>query len=307
MRQGRHNCVKSFAVTPPSKYNHYLPPQVCSRRFIGVSDGAQAPTTNTTPSPTTMPSANGHRPVIGVPLMRSRNEYNAPIYGMRRTYLRALHSAGAAPFTIPLEMDEDTYRALFERLDGVFLAGGEDIDPSNYGQARHELLGLTDAERDRVEILFTRWAVDEGKPILGVCRGHQVLSVALDGTMLQDVQAMWPGAERHDYRDNTQFTRNFLSHTIDLDPTSSLAQVMGARVQVNSLHHQAIDRLGRGLKVVGTTTGGVIEAVELEHHPFAVGVQWHPEELIADANMLGLFQAFAHASNGNGNHDGRRA
>ena len=245
-----------------------------------------------------MSSSNGHRPVIGVPLMRSRNDRNAPIYGMRRTYLRALHLAGAAPFTIPLEMDEDTYRALYERLDGVFLAGGEDIDPSNYGQTRHELLGQTDAERDRVEILFVRWAVDGGKPILGVCRGHQVLSVALNGTMIQDVHAMWPGAERHDYRDSSRFTRDFLSHTVDLDPASSLAQVVGERVQVNSLHHQAIDRLGRGLKVVGKTSGGVIEAVELEHHPFAVGVQWHPEELVADAKMLSLFQAFARVSDG---------
>ena len=243
-----------------------------------------------------MPSPNGHRPVIGVPLMRSRNEYSAPIYGMRRTYLRALHLAGAAPFTIPLEMDEDTYRAMYERLDGVFLAGGEDIDPSHYGQSRHELLGQTDAERDRVEILFARWAVDEGKPILGVCRGHQVLSVALGGAMYQDVQTMLPGSDRHDYRDSTQFSRDLLSQKVVLDPASFLAQIVEAQVEVNSLHHQAIDRLGRGLKVVGTTPDGVIEAVELDNHPFAMGVQWHPEELVADANMLGLFQAFVRAS-----------
>jgi len=245
-----------------------------------------------------MPSANGHRPVIGVPLMRSRNDRNAPIYGLRRTYLRALHLAGAAPFTIPLEMEEDVYRALFERLDGVFLAGGEDIDPGSYGQAPHALLGQTDAERDRVEILLARWAVAEGKPLLGVCRGHQVLNVALNGVMLQDVQTMWPHAERHDYRDATLFTRDFLSHPVAVDPNSLLSRIVGERVQVNSLHHQAIDRLGRGLKVVGRTPGGVIEAVEVERHPFAVGVQWHPEELVADAKMLGLFQAFARASTG---------
>ena len=206
--------------------------------------------------------------------------------------------AGAAPFTIPLELDEDAYRALFERLDGVFLAGGEDIDPGSYGQTPHDLLGQTDAERDRVEILFARWAVAEGKPLLGVCRGHQVLSVALNGAMVQDVQAMWPHVERHDYRDPTKFARNFLSHPVILDPNSIVARVVGERVQVNSLHHQAIDRLGRGVKVVGKTPGGVIEAVEVERHPFAVGVQWHPEELVADAKMLGLFQAFTRVSSG---------
>ncbi len=107
---------------------------------------------------------------------------------------------------------------------------------------------------------------------------------------------MLPGSDRHDYRDSTQFSRDLLSQKVVLDPTSFLAQVVDTQVAVNSLHHQAIDHLGRGLKVVGTTADGVIEAVELEHHPFAVGVQWHPEELVGDANMLGLFQAFVRAA-----------
>jgi len=284
MRKCLSEYANRFAVLGRGKYNHYLPFRATARvrPYFTIL--------------TTMSSLNGHRPVIGVPLMRSHNEYSAPIYGMRRTYLRALHLAGAAPFTIPLEMDEGTYRAMYERLDGVFLAGGEDIDPVNYGQSPHALLGLTDAERDRVEMLFARWATDEGKPILGVCRGHQVLSVASGGTMYQDVQTMLPGSDQHDYRDGTQFSRDLLSQKAVLDPVSYLAEVVGAQVAVNSLHHQAIDRLGRGLKVVGTTSDGVIEAVELEHHPFAMGVQWHPEELVGDANMLGLFQTFVRAS-----------
>jgi putative glutamine amidotransferase len=185
---------------------------------------------------------------------------------------------------------------MYDRLDGIFLAGGEDIDPSNYNQSPHALLGQTDVERDRVEILFARWALDGGKPILGVCRGHQMLSVALGGTMYQDVQTMLSGSEQHDYRDSTRYSRDLLSQKVTLAPTSFLAQIIEAQVAVNSLHHQAIDRLGQGLYVVGTTADGVIEAIELEHHPFALGVQWHPEELVADANMLGLFQAFVRAS-----------
>ncbi len=153
-----HKClfgyVNRFAVSRSHKYNHFLSFRAIARICLTVGRPQKcAPTLSI---PIIMLSLNGHRPVIGVPMMRSLNEFSAPIYGMRRTYLRALHMAGAAPFTIPLEMDEDTYRAMYERLDGVFLAGGEDIDPSNYGQSPHALLGQTDAERDRVELLFAR-------------------------------------------------------------------------------------------------------------------------------------------------------
>lgn len=244
-----------------------------------------------------MPGTNGYRPLIGVPLTHDHNQRGAEIYGLRRTYFDALELAGAAPYGIPLDKEADVYRSLFARLDGLFLAGGEDIHPAAYGQAPHALLGTTDAERDRVEILLTRLAVDEGKPVFGVCRGHQVLSVALGGTMYQDVQTMAPEVERHDYRDK-RFSRQFLSHTVSVDPDSWLARTVGEQPQVNSLHHQAIDRPGAGLEVIGRTEGGVIEAVEMPGHPFVVGVQWHPEELVADAKMLDLFKAFVRACRG---------
>ena len=108
---------------------------------------------------------------------------------------------------------------------------------------------------------------------------------------------MMPAVERHDFR-GSEYRRNLLSHTVLLEPESLIANILGEHVWVNSLHHQTVDRPGHGLQVVGTTPGGVIEGVELKDHPFAVGVQWHPEELVSDENMLRLFETFVQACNG---------
>ncbi len=126
--------------------------------------------------------------------------------------------------------------------------------------------------------------------MFGVCRGHQVLNVALGGSMYQDVQLI-PHADRHDFRGNG-YARDLRAHTVQLDPHSHLAQIVGPNPAVNSLHHQAINRLGNGVRVVGRSPGGVIEAIEVIDHPYAMGVQWHPEELIADPAMLDLFRQF---------------
>jgi putative glutamine amidotransferase len=180
----------------------------------------------------------------------------------------------------------------------VFLAGGVDVDPGSYGEERHDLCGRTDLARDRVELLFARWAMDEGKPVFGVCRGMQVINVAAGGTLYQDCAAQVPDSIKHDYFPGAGWARDHLAHHVDLAEGTRLRRVFGAgRVMVNSMHHQAILRLGDGLVVSAVSPDGVVEAVEGPGDAFLVGVQWHPEMLVEnDAGTLRLFEEFIEAS-----------
>lgn len=241
-----------------------------------------------------------NRPLIGVPTGREKSQrfYGLPLYIMNQTYIRILENLGALPVMIPLQMTEATLRGIFERLDGVFLPGGEDIDPSHYGADRHPQLGATDKERDRTELLVTRWAVETGMPLLGVCRGLQMINVACGGTLHQDLHAECPYLHKHDYTPPT-FERYRISHTVTIEPDSRLARSLGAVHEVNSMHHQGIKQLGAGLRVVARAEDGLPEAIELPVLPFIVGVQWHPEELATtDQHSTNLFYDFVEAAAG---------
>jgi putative glutamine amidotransferase len=244
------------------------------------------------------------RPVIGVPTQTLQAIDGIPeglprSWVMNHRYLTALASVGAIPWMVPLlDDDDDTLRCLYERLDGLFLAGGVDMDPASYGHERHELCGRTDPPRDRVELQLTRWAMQEGKPVLGVCRGVQVINVVAGGTLHQDCAACFGGAIKHDYFPTQGYARDLLSHEVTLEPGSRLAHAFGAeRIKVNSMHHQAVDGLGAGLAVAGRAPDGLIEALESATDAFVVGVQWHPEMLIErDAGTRGLFETFVRAA-----------
>lgn len=225
-------------------------------------------------------NGSGPKPLIGMACARDKSQryYGLPVFIQNQTYLRAMTEAGGAPIAIPLHLDEVTLHAIYERLDGVFLPGGEDLDPANYGAEPHELLGAVDAERDRVELLLTRWALADGKPLLAVCRGMQLLNVAAGGTLFQDIGALRPHSERHDYFP-PEYQRFRISHEVRFDAGSVLCQVFGGPMRVNSMHHQGLDRLGRGCQAAAWAPDGVVEGLEVAGHPFAVGVQWHPEEL----------------------------
>lgn len=248
-------------------------------------------------------SSNGmqrKRPLIGVPTGREKSQrfYGLPLYIMNQTYIRILENLGALPVMIPLQMTEATLRGIFERLDGVFLPGGEDIDPSHYGADRHPQLGATDKERDRTELLVTQWAVATGMPLLGVCRGLQMINVACGGTLYQDLHAECPALQKHDYTPPT-FERYRISHTVTIEADSRLARSLGTVHEVNSMHHQGINQLGAGLRIVARAEDGLPEAIELPLLPFIVGVQWHPEELATtDQHSTNLFYDFVEAAAG---------
>jgi putative glutamine amidotransferase len=245
-------------------------------------------------------TSSHNRPIIGVPTQTLQAIDGIPeglphSWVMNHRYFMALTSVGAVPWMVPLlDTDQDTLRAIYDNLDGVFIAGGVDVDPSSYGEDRDELCGRTDLPRDIVEMTFTRWALDEGKPFLGICRGMQVMNVVQGGTLYQDTTAYFPGSIKHDYFPNAGFERDFLAHHVDVDPSTRLHAAFGEeRVMVNSMHHQGIRQLGDNLLASAFSPDGLIEAVESPNGSFAVGVQWHPEMLIdSDPGTHRLYRAF---------------
>ncbi len=241
------------------------------------------------------------RPLIGVPSGREQSQrfFGLSLYIMNQTYVRVLEDLGALPVLIPLQMSDSTLRGIFERLDGLFLPGGEDIDPRYYGVARHPQLGPTDQERDRTELRLTEWALAEGMPLLGACRGVQVMNVACGGTLYQDLLSDRPDLKKHDYLP-PKFERFRISHAVKIEPDSLLARSLGASHEVNSMHHQGVNRIGNGLRAVGVADDGLVEALEAPSSSFALGVQWHPEELAkTDPSTSGLFYDFVCAASAN--------
>ncbi len=217
-----------------------------------------------------------------------------PSFGHRRTYVDAIVAAAGVPFLIPLIEDEDVLRALYERLDGLLLAGGGDIEPHNYGEEPTEYLGMIDTLRDTVELPLARWAVADGKPVLGICRGHQVLNVAMGGTLYQDIPAFVSKELAHNGSYAAQDWTH-MAHDMRLDPNSKLARLFNTtHMEVNSLHHQSVKRVADGLCPVGWAPDGVVEALEGTNEHFLIGVQGHPEALqgTADTRWQALFRTF---------------
>ncbi|MBY0232191.1 MAG: gamma-glutamyl-gamma-aminobutyrate hydrolase family protein [Gemmataceae bacterium] len=243
------------------------------------------------------------RPVIGIAMQTlpaiPGKLPNCWVMGQR--YVRVLAEAGAVPLLVPLlPGDEATLRAIYDRLDGVFLTGGVDVCPTNYGEDRHKDCDAADPARDWTEILLIRWALAERKPVLGVCRGIQAVNVACGGTLYQHLPEMLP-TMKHDYfpLPTNGFTRDYLAHEVEVRPGSRLGRLMGEpRPPVNSMHHQGIKKLGRGLVASAAAPDGLVEGLE-GSEGFLVGVQWHPEELADKADpQRRLFTGFLQASGG---------
>lgn len=245
-----------------------------------------------------------HGPVVGIPTqtLQSLGGVSAeipPSWVMSQRYILTLTAAGAVPWLIPL-VDEDTLRGVYDRLDAVFLPGGADIDPASYGSDPHPLCDRTDPARDRVELSLAKWAIEERKPVLGVCRGMQLINVAAGGSLYQDLAEEFAGAIKHDYFPfkGQSFARDHLAHEVRVAEGTRLAQLMGAGpLRVNSMHHQGIRELGAGLVTTAVAPDGLIEAVEGEGEGYLVAVQWHPEVLTdTDARTRGLFSDFIDAA-----------
>ncbi|MDQ3855535.1 MAG: gamma-glutamyl-gamma-aminobutyrate hydrolase family protein [Chloroflexota bacterium] len=240
------------------------------------------------------------RPVIGIPTqtLEAAGTELPRCWIMSQRYVTVLVQTGALPWLLPLlEGDSATLQSMYERLDGIFLPGGMDVDPSSYGEERHELCLQSDLDRDWTELTLVRWAIRDRKPVLGVCRGLQVVNVAAGGTLHQDVGTQHPAAIRHDYFP-PEHERDRLSHHVDVVEHTRLHQLLDTPViDVNSMHHQAIKTLGAGLIASAHAPDGIIEGVEGALEQFLDAVQWHPEELAGGSiQMHRLFAEFISAS-----------
>jgi putative glutamine amidotransferase len=231
------------------------------------------------------------RPLIGVTTSelrasalattRRHGEPPHPEMALGMTYLRTLDAAGAIPVVLP-PTGTDHLEHLLDRLDGICLSGGPDLDPAAYGApARHVELGPTEPSLDEFELTLVRAALERGLPILAICRGAQALNVACGGTLHQHVAG---------HRQSVAATEP--THEVQIAARSRLHRIAGTRtLHVNSFHHQAVDRVGTGLEVVARAQDGTVEAIEGQG--FVLGVQWHAETLAAHT---GLFEALVTAA-----------
>ena len=235
------------------------------------------------------------RPLIGIPCQADYREGSGrPIYGNNRTYIHAVEQGGGVPVLIPMLHDIHLLDALLMRLDGLLLSGGVDIDPCNYSEEANPHLGEVDRRLDELEMFVAQWALRERLPVLGICRGIQLLNVALGGSLYQDLNTQYPESMIHCRR---ELPRNTLIHSVHIEEGSQVEKIFGTNeIWINSLHHQAVKELGRGVRISGRAEDGVAELLEVPEYPFVIGIQGHPEELYtAEAACEKLFVAFVEA------------
>ncbi len=242
----------------------------------------------------------GERPLIGVTTSEVRAaERNHPVpegeppgreMALGLTYLKSIEAAGGLPVVMP-PVPEEAIEPLLDRLDGICLSGGPDLDPQNYGAEPHAELGPTEPDLDRFELDVARRADAREMPILAICRGTQALNIVRGGTLNQHLPDLSTVIAHRQGIPGDQ-----ASHDVAVEPGSRLAAAIGgSEIDVNSFHHQAIDRLGEGLRVSARAPDGTIEAVEDPSRPFLIGVQWHAETLVHRPYEEALFREFVDA------------
>jgi putative glutamine amidotransferase len=233
------------------------------------------------------------KPVIGLTTSRTSRTSKTPKFGTNEFYAEAISNAGGLPVLIPLNISNNDLDSLINHLDGILFTGGNDIDPRQYGNQPHPKVEGVDKDRDRVEIYLVEKMLQSGKPFMGICRGFQVINVALGGTLYEHLPEQFPGNVIHD---NHDLPRNFLAHSVRVEPDNHLSKIFSSnQVDVNSLHHQGVRKLAQELLPTAFAPDGLIEAFELTGVSFGMAVQWHPEELLAYAGMRKLFEEFVHS------------
>ena len=234
------------------------------------------------------------QPLIGITSGLTINSSGAPVCQIGQAYIKAIHTAGGLPLMIPIGVIPSDSTVLLERLDGLLVSGGGDIDPQRFNGVPHPKVDLVSPERDALEISLVKTALAMDKPLLAICRGIQVLNVALGGTLYTHIQDQVESSLKHDWY--PKFPRDKIAHTVSLKCDSKLDQIYHSdEIRVNSLHHQGIAQVGDGLIATAFAPDGIVEGLEIAGAAFALGVQWHPECLPDDPGTQSLFKAFIEA------------
>lgn len=212
---------------------------------------------------------------------------------VNKDYVDAISKAGGIPLLLPPVEDSATIQQYIQVCDGFILSGGGDINPILYGEYPHPQLEEFHTALDRAQWALTEAILQSDKPMLAICRGMQLLNVVQGGNLWQDINAI-----DHPVMLHSQYSpRADVFHPVHLVPNSLLGKLFGGPLEVNSFHHQCLNKLGNGLRMTATAPDGIIEAIEMTDHRFVVGVQWHPEMLLTqDQDMLPLWKEFIHQS-----------
>jgi len=230
------------------------------------------------------------KPIIGIgsDVLRQKGERDRAF--AFTTYVESLRKAGAVPVVIPPQ--PENAEAIVDGLDGILLAGGDDCDPTAYGEQPHDTVHAMDPRRQSNDITLARLARQRRIPTLGICLGVQMMNVAAGGTLIQDIDSELRTDIEHASEPSD---RN--RHDVLIEDRTRLAEILGDReLNVNSSHHQAIRHVGEGLRVTALAPDGIIEGLEDPSHPFYVGVQWHPEDMATEKSAESLFDAFVEAA-----------
>jgi putative glutamine amidotransferase len=230
------------------------------------------------------------KPIIGIgsDVLRQKGERDRAF--AFTTYVESLRQAGAVPVVIPPQ--PENAEAIVDSLDGILLAGGDDCDPTAYGEPAHPTVEPMDPRRQNNDLTLARLARERRIPTLGICLGVQVMNVAAGGTLIQDI-----ASELRTDIDHASEPSDRHRHDVLIEDNTRLSEILGDQeLNVNSSHHQAIRHVGEGLRVTALAPDGIIEALEDPSHPFYVGVQWHPEDMPADKSAQSIFGAFVDAA-----------
>jgi len=226
-----------------------------------------------------------YREIPGKPLVGIQPDFMVP-----QNHAECIIRAGGAPVFLPSIVERNYCKTILSAVRGLFIMGGDDMDPALFNEEPHPKLGLVDVQKGNFEFLLIRMTLDRDMPVLGVCGGHQMLNIAAGGTIYQDIYSQTDSTIKH----RQELTQSVPSHYVTIEQDSKLYEIHKTmELRVNSTHHQAVRDIGEGFVVTARAKDGIIEAIEAPEKRFAIGVQWHPESLAADLPAFQkIFDAF---------------